>query len=74
MKILIQASEMVPDSYGQRSIAYILESWKEWDLAIQVYRNILEDNPWDMSIKRDLALAYYQQGESSSRRWIPITT
>ncbi|MFN8246514.1 MAG: VIT domain-containing protein [Ferruginibacter sp.] len=63
MKILIQASEMVPDSYGQRSIAYILESWKEWDLAIQVYRNILEDNPWDMSIKRDLALAYYQQGK-----------
>ena len=50
------------DKRGLKAAAYIFEDWKYFDNAIAIYRGIIAKNPADMSVKRDMALAWYQAG------------
>ena len=47
---------------GTRALAYLLESWKQFDEAILLYQGLLQIHPTDWYTKRDLALAYFQTG------------
>ena len=53
-------------SYGNAdgliAVAYTFESWKIFGEAINIYKNILEKNNDAEIVKRDLALAYFQNG------------
>jgi len=40
-----------------------LESWKQYDEAIKIYRNMLAANENDFQAWRNLALTYYQKGD-----------
>ena len=61
--ILYNAAELCKGkSAGLKAVAYTLESWKDFDEAISIYKNILADNKNDLPTKKDLALAYFQQG------------
>jgi len=48
---------------GLMAVAYTLESWKKFDEPIDIYKKIIEKNNDAESVKRDLALAYFQNGE-----------
>ncbi|MFT3909231.1 MAG: VIT domain-containing protein [Ferruginibacter sp.] len=48
---------------AKKVIAYTLESWKKFDEAIAIYKAIIQANSFDLGTKKDLALAFYQQGE-----------
>ncbi|RYY69296.1 MAG: hypothetical protein EOO13_09950 [Chitinophagaceae bacterium] len=43
--------------------AYLLESWGEYSRAIELYREILRNNQQDLTLIRDLALAYFQNNQ-----------
>lgn len=45
------------------SIAYSFENWKEFDKAIEMYRQVLSVQPDNLQIYRDLAWALYQGGK-----------
>lgn len=45
---------------GLKLAAYLYESWKLFDKAIAVYKGILSQHETDLIVKRDLALAYFQ--------------
>lgn len=45
---------------GLKAAAYILESWKRFDEAINIYKAILETDKNNMHTRRDLALVYFQ--------------
>ena len=45
---------------GLNAVAYTLESWKKFEKAIAIYKNIIEKNNDAESVKRDLALACFQ--------------
>jgi tetratricopeptide (TPR) repeat protein len=45
---------------GLKLAAYMYEKWKWFDNAITVYKGILSGNENDLTVKRDLALAYFQ--------------
>ncbi|HWR33477.1 MAG TPA: VIT domain-containing protein [Chitinophagaceae bacterium] len=47
----------------QLAMGYILEAWKEFDEAINVYKELLSNNGNDIALYRNLALAYYQNGD-----------
>jgi tetratricopeptide (TPR) repeat protein len=47
----------------QKAMGYILESWKQYDEAIKLYRNLLSVNDYDLHTWRNLALTYYQKGD-----------
>ena len=40
--------------------AYMYEKWKWFDKAITVYKGMLSQNENNLKVKRDLALAYFQ--------------
>lgn len=40
--------------------AFVMETWKEFGEAINVYSSLLAENAADLSLYRSLALAYYQ--------------
>lgn len=62
-KILMNAAE---ESKGHmqalRAVGFILESWKWFDRAIEVYESLVENYPSYPDTRRNLALAYYQNG------------
>jgi TonB-dependent SusC/RagA subfamily outer membrane receptor len=63
MSILMNAAEASNGSTQVlRAMGYVLESWKEFDEAITVYRQLLDDYPTNLYSHRDLAWAYYQKG------------
>lgn len=45
---------------GKRAAAYQYEKWREFDRAIQLYKEIIELNAKDIEAMRELALCYYQ--------------
>jgi len=50
-------------SKGLCAAAYMYEKWKYFDKAIAVYKGILNHNENLLMVKRDLALAYFQNNE-----------
>lgn len=63
LTILINAAEAA--NGGQHvlvAMAYILESWHQYDEAITIYEQLVDDNPLELNYRRDLAWAYYQSG------------
>jgi TonB-dependent SusC/RagA subfamily outer membrane receptor len=63
MEILMNAAEASNGSYqALRSMGYVLESWKEFDEAISIYQQLLDDYPVNLISHRDLAWAWYQKG------------
>jgi TonB-dependent SusC/RagA subfamily outer membrane receptor len=63
MAVLFSAAEITGgDKEVLRAIGYTLEGWKKFDEAIKVYQQLLEQYKEDLHIYRDLALAYYQDG------------
>ncbi len=48
---------------GLKAAAFMFEKWKYFREAIDIYKDICEKNPRDLGSKRDLALAYFQDGE-----------
>ena len=62
--ILYNAAEFCDGNRnGLVDIAYTLESWMDFDEAINIYKNILIENKNDLAVRRDLALAYFQNGK-----------
>jgi TonB-dependent SusC/RagA subfamily outer membrane receptor len=62
-EILMNAAEQSKGHFqALRAVGFILESWKWFDKAIEVYESLLESNPSYTDIRRDLALAFYQNG------------
>jgi tetratricopeptide (TPR) repeat protein len=47
-------------SDGLKLAAYLYEKWKWFDKAIAVYKGILSQDENNLRVKRDLALAYFQ--------------
>jgi TonB-dependent SusC/RagA subfamily outer membrane receptor len=61
--ILMNAAEVGNGAEAvQHSIAWILESWKMFDNVVAIYEQLAADNNHNLSLKRDLAWACYQQG------------
>jgi len=62
-EILMNAAE---ESKGHmqalRAVGFILEGWKWFDKAIEVYESLVENYPGYPETRRNLALAYYQNG------------
>jgi len=50
-------------SNGLCGAAYMYEKWKYFDKAIAIYKSILSQDENQLMIKRDLALAYFQNNE-----------
>jgi TonB-dependent SusC/RagA subfamily outer membrane receptor len=50
------------NAQGLRVAAYIFESWKNFDLAIDIYKKLLASSS-SLAIQRELALCYFQKGE-----------
>ena len=62
-RILSNVAELDADSYELlRAFAYKLEERKEYNLALFVYKRVLELRPEDAQSYRDLALAYQNIG------------
>ncbi|MFY0631192.1 MAG: carboxypeptidase-like regulatory domain-containing protein [Flavobacteriaceae bacterium] len=63
-RILTNLIEIDIDNYELiKVLAYKLEDFKQYDLAVKVYQKILELRPEDVQSYRDLALAYEYAGE-----------
>lgn len=64
MPILMNAAEVANgDRQVMRAIGFTLESWGNFAEAVQLYKKLLHDYPADLYLARDLAMAYYQNGE-----------
>ncbi len=62
-EILMNAAEVANGAVQvQQAIGYILESWKMFNEAINIYKQIAMDNNQQMQYQQDLAWAHYQQG------------
>ena len=64
------------NSNGLKLAAYMYEKWKWFDKAIAVYKGILSVNENNLTVKRDLALAYFQNGnfETAVKTYYSIIT
>jgi TonB-dependent SusC/RagA subfamily outer membrane receptor len=63
MEIMYDGIEACNDNaQSLRAAAYVLESWKKFDDALYIYKKLSTDHPYDISIQRDMALAYFQKG------------
>lgn len=63
VNILMNAAEVGNGAEAvQHSVAWLLESWKMFDNAIAIYDQLAADNNSNLSLRRDLAWAYCQQG------------
>lgn len=64
LEILMNASEVAQGDYSViKAMGYVLESWKYFDEAINAYQQVLDMNPMNLNGYRDLAWAYYQNGD-----------
>ena len=45
---------------GKRAAAYMYESWREFDKAVDIYKELLVENERNIGILKDLALCYFQ--------------
>lgn len=62
-EILMNAVEVSDnDIVAMTAVAYTFESWNQYDKAIEIYRQLLMQQPSDLSLHRDLAWALYQDG------------
>lgn len=63
-------------SYGLKLAAYLYEKWKKFDKAIAVYKGILSMDVTNLAVKRDLALAYFQNKdfETAVKTYYSIVT
>lgn len=62
-KILLNAAEVSDGSPSVLvAIGYTFEEWKQFDMAIDVYRQVLSVVPGNLSAQRSLAWALYQSG------------
>jgi len=62
-EILVNATEAANGSQAVIvAIAYTLENWKEFEEAINIYEQLVNDNPFNLNFYRDLAWAHYQAG------------
>lgn len=64
-------------SNGLRLAAFFYEKWQQFDKAIALYKGMLTSYPASSVIKRDLALAYYQNknyGQAVSTYYSIITS
>ena len=63
-------------SNGLRLAAFFYEKWQQFDKAIALYKGMLTSYPASSIIKRDLALAYYQNKnyEQAVRTYYSIVT
>ena len=61
---------------GLKLAAYMYEKWKQFDKAIAVYKGILSNGENDLIVKRDLALAYFLDGnfETAVKTYYSIIT
>lgn len=63
MNILFSAADISGGNYQvQLAMGYILETWKEFDAATSVYKELVSINDKDATAWRNLALALYQKG------------
>ena len=59
--ILVNAAEAANGSQPALvAIAYILENWNRYDVAISIYEELVKDNPHSLVFHQDLAWAHYQ--------------
>lgn len=64
LRILTNLTEIELDNYELlKVLAYKLEEYKRYDLAINIYKEILKLRPEDIQSYRDLALCYKEIGE-----------
>ncbi len=64
MEILIHASEAADGkSATLKAIALVMEGWANFNEAINIYNQLIEDAPSDISVYRSLAWAYFQNNE-----------
>ncbi len=62
-QILMNAAESSNGSQQALiAMAYVLESWKQFDEAIKIYDQLIKDNSSNLNFYHDLAWAHYQQG------------
>jgi TonB-dependent SusC/RagA subfamily outer membrane receptor len=62
--VLTTAAEVLPNNLSvQRTIAFFLEKWGEWNEAIVLYEELLKSSPNNPMAYWDLALAYSQSGQ-----------
>lgn len=62
--VIMNAAELYNnDAILLRTIGFFLESWKEYKVAIEIFQVLLEENPDEIHFYRDLAWAYYQNGD-----------
>ncbi len=64
------------NSNGLKLAAYLYEKWKLFDKAIAVYKGILSGDENNLMVKRDLALAYFQNNnfEAAVKMYYSIVT
>ncbi|NOT52789.1 MAG: TonB-dependent receptor plug domain-containing protein [Chitinophagaceae bacterium] len=63
VNILYSAADISSGNWQvQLAMAYILETWKEFDEAISIYRSLLQSDPQNLLFSRNIALAWYQKG------------
>lgn len=60
--ILYKGMEITDNIYVLQGAAYIMESWKDFRGAIEIYKSLLSKDSLMSIVKHDLALAYYQNG------------
>lgn len=61
LEILMNAVELSNGSLqGLRAAGFILESWKKFDMAVEIYQHLVESSPASPFLYRDLAWAHYQ--------------
>ncbi len=66
-EIMYNAIELCHGSTeGLKLAAYLYERWKYFDKAIAVYKGILGRDANNLSVKRDLALAHFQNEEAEA--------
>ncbi len=62
--VLSNAAEAASgDVRVQRAMAFMLERWGRYDEAIVIYGSLVKQLQHDLELSRDLAWAYYQQGD-----------
>ena len=63
VKVLGNAAEISNGDFGVlRAVAFVLESWNQFDKAAEIFRSLLQQYPQMLPLYRDLAWADYRMG------------